>query len=708
MKKQLLSVFCISLILSSCLRDEYDFDLENVVLTPEIAVPILTANIVADDILSEVDSSLLREGPNNLLEFVYSDTVYSLELSEFVDIPSKSVDYDFGLSPLEIADVPPSSSSVKLDTVADRIGGSFKTDFDLANNQNACILPFPAFGPSNAGEIDVTIEDAPFETATFSEGILKLEIENNFPVDIEDVEIALIRSSDDVAIDTLRYDLIAAGSSLADSINMALKTVEVDMIGEFISFSSPGSSGAPTCVDGRDSLVVTVSARDLVVVAGTAVFPNQEVLDDTVDVDIELTNGEEFETLILKSGEMNLDLDYQIAEGSKLFIELPYATLNGVPFYDSIEVAAGPTILNESFDLSGYSFDLTKGGVTFNSVVTVISAEIVSSGNVVPFDTANQVSASVQIENLQPQYIEGYFGNQVLTVDADTQAFDIGTADVFENMSFADPEIKLGFHNSFGLPMQISTLGLIMKNDNEQQTLDAANVLPFTIASADISNLGGAVTSNLILNSNSNIADLINVWPNEVITEISGEVNPSGRVTNFALDTSKMDITLDLTVPIYGRIEGFNIIDTTEITADLAELFQQVISASLRTNVDNGFPLEAEVKFYITDENYVVLDSLNTADNNDVIVGAAIVDPASGDVVTNTVRQADLIASENAIMLMQNEGYHLILSATLNTANSGNNVKIYSSYEMDIKLGLLGELSVDLGDSSDDDDDETE
>lgn len=700
MKKKLLSILCIAALMSSCFKDKYDFDLENVVLTPEIAVPVLTANIVADDILSQVDSTMLREGPNNLLEFVYSDTVYSLKLEEFVDIPDKTVSYDFALSPLVIDDFSEVSTSISLDTLAYRLGGSFKGAFDIAEGANPCIYPFPAIPESNAGPVELKLEGAPFQSATFSEGVLVVKMENKFPVDIQDVELAVLRSSDNTAIDTLRYPFIASGSQALDSVLMEGKTIEVDMIGELISFATAGSGGQPTCVNGKDSIAITVSGKDFVVISGTAIFPSQEVLDDTVSVEVELNSGEEFETLILNSGDLVLNLDYQIAEEAKLYIELPYASKNGAIFYDSITVGAGPVNISKSFDLSGYNFDLTQAGTTFNSVVTVISANIVSSGSVVPFDTSNQVVANVQIQNLKPQYIEGYFGNQILEVDVDTQAFDIGSADVFQNMSFADPEIKLGFHNSFGLPMQISTLGLIMKNDDEQIALDASNLVPFTIASADISNLGGTVTSNLVLNSNSNIADLINVWPNEVITEISGAVNPNGRTNNFALDTSKMDITLDLTVPIYGKIEGFNITDTIEIDASLSELFEQVISASLRTNVDNGFPLEVEVKFYITDENYVVLDSLNSADGNDVIVGAATVDAVTGDVVANTIRQADLIASENAIMLMRNEGYHLILSATLNTANSGNNVKIYSTYEMDIKLGLLGELSINLGDDS--------
>ena len=240
--------------------------------------------------------------------------------------------------------------------------------------------------------------------------------------------------------------------------------------------------------------------------------------------------------------------------------------------------------------------------------------------------------------------------------------------------------------------MEISSLDLDMTRDGNSASLDASNVIPFQILSGNISSPDIPVTSELILGNSTNIADLINIWPNVVTTGFDGAINPQGNTYNYALDTSKMDITIDLSIPLYARVSEFTIQDTIEIDSAMSQDFEFVKRASFRTNIDNGFPLEASVKLYITDENYVILDSLETSDASDVLINAATVDTTTGDVIADGYRQADLIADEDDVNLLKTSGNKLILSASLNTANSGANVKIYSFHKMEIKVGVLAKI----------------
>jgi hypothetical protein len=143
-------------------------------------------------------------------------------------------------------------------------------------------------------------------------------------------------------------------------------------------------------------------------------------------------------------------------------------------------------------------------------------------------------------------------------------------------------------------------------------------------------------------------------------------------------------------------VEGIEVIDTIALDSSIVSIFENVKSASLRSNVVNGFPLEGSVKFYIADENYEIIDSLDTKDGNPVIIAAASVDVNTGEVVSDGVRQADLIADATDISLLQNASYSIIISAIMGTGNDGADVKIYSNYEMDIRLGILAKLSIDL------------
>jgi|TARA_B110000261_G_scaffold17991_1_gene17965 hypothetical protein len=698
MKKFYSALFVISIVLSSCLRDEYDLDDISATISPEIAVSFLKASIVAEDILSAVDSNMLREDENKLLEFVYSDTLYSFTLSELIDIPDKNINYDFKLDPLYIDDVDGKVTAMTLDDMVDRVGLPYSAIFNAVDG--SCDNTFPPFSHQDAGEIDLEITDAPFSKATFSDGVLKVNIENKWPTELTNIELELIRVSDNMPVDTLRYASIPAYTSLADSIIMEGKTIESEMVANFITISSPGTV-SDVCINGEDSLIVTMSGYDFVVVSGTAVFPNQDVLNDVIDIKIELDNGEEFETLKLKSGGLAINLNYEIKEAAMLYIELPYAVKGNSSFIDSILVSAGPSTVNESFDLSGYEFDLTKGGSEFNTVQAVIKAAVVSSGLEVDFDTSNVVSANITMENLVPEFIDGYFGTPIITMDDETQEFDLEASDLFSNMSFVNPTVSLQFHNTFGIPIEISSLNLKMQKGDESETLNSTSVIPFEIAGADVSNQSLAVTSELLLNENTNIADLINLWPNEVTTGLSGQVNPNGNSHNFASENSKLDVTLGLTVPVYGQISELTIKQYIAIDSSMSEMFKNVVKASLRSNVDNGFPLEAEINFYLADSDTLILDSLIASDGNQVLVNAGTVN-GSGNVVTRGSRQADLIVDEADIALLQEGAAFIIIDAVMNTANSGADVKIYSDYDMLIKIGLLANLKIELNSDKED------
>ncbi len=672
-------------IVTSCLKDEYDLDNLTVTLSPEIAVPLITTSIEASDVLSLVDSTMLRENNDNLLEFVFSDTVYSVTLNEFIDIPDKTVNYNFNLSPIVLDDISPMTTTIRLDTVAERMGGAFYSAIQGIDGTTAI---FPSFPQQNAGETELGLTNAPFNTATFSEGVLKMVLKNDWPIEITDIEIALKRASDGIAIDTLRYLSILPGQSLADSVLLQGKTIESNMISEFISIAGVATA-SPVLIQGSDTLSVTMSGYDMVIVSGSAILESQEVFNDSILVDIDLGLGEELETIVFKNGLLELDLTYEVQETAKLYIELPYATNASGVFLDSITVGAGPIVIDTSFNLAGYSLDLTRGGLGYNSVEARISAKIISSGLIILFDTANQVTADVAISNIEPAFIDGYFGSQALSMALDTNDFEIGDVEILKKMTFADPEVTLGFHNTLGIPMEISGLDLIMQKGVDEETLTGLS-LPFTIASGNISSPSVSVVSELVIDAAStNIEDGINLWPNKIITGFTGDVNPAGKVANFALDTSRLDVTFGLKIPLYFTLSDYEIRDTLELDSSM---FEQITRATIRVNVENEFPLEGKVGLYIVDENYTVMDSLTNG--LEILIEAATVD---GNGVTTNVaeKQSDLVADEDAILHLRNSA-KIIVVTKLGTGNNGNAVKIYSTHSMNIKLGLMAKVNFEL------------
>lgn len=685
MKKQLLIFTLISVLVTSCFKDEYDLDELTGVLSPEVAVPLINTSIEANDLLELVDSTMLTQNNKNLLEFVYSDTIYTLKLNEFIDVPNKTVNYKFNLSPIILDDMSPVATGISLDTIAERVGGPFYTSIKALEGTSTI---FPSFPKQNVGESELNLTSATFSSATFSAGVIKMVLKNDWPTEIKNVEIALKRASGNFTIDTLRYSSILPGQSLSDSVFLAGKIIDSNMKAEFISIEGEASS-VPVVINGSDTLGITVSGYDMVIIGGSAIIDDQEVLTDTVLVDVDLGLNEELETIVLKNGFLDFDLTYEVQESSELYIELPYATKNGVVFHDTIIVNPGPVVINRSFDLAGYSMDLTRGTQGYNKVEARISAKIISSGLIIPFDTSNTVLADVSISNIEPVYLDGYFGSQLLSMSLDTNDFEIGDVEILKKMTFVDPEVTLGFHNTLGLPMEVSNLDLIMQKGVDEEILTGLN-FPFTIASGNINTPNVPVVSNLIIDATStNIEDGINLWPNKIITGFSGVVNPLGKIANFALDTSRLDVVFGLKIPLYFTLSDYEIRDTIELDSSI---FENLERATIRVNIENEFPLEGMVGIYIVDENYLVMDSLTNG--LEVLIEAANVD-VNGQTTNVARKQSDLIADNEAVLHLSNSA-KIIVVTKLDTGNNGSAVKIYSTNSMNIKLGLIAKVNFEL------------
>jgi len=87
--------------------------------------------------------------------------------------------------------------------------------------------------------------------------------------------------------------------------------------------------------------------------------------------------------------------------------------------------------------------------------------------------------------------------------------------------------------------------------------------------------------------------------------------------------------------PLWGYIYNFDLRDTLDI--DLTDLFSEdnpITRALLRTEFNNGFPVEAISQIYITDKYYNILDSVFTA-GPEQLIGPAKVD-ANGKVTDFT------------------------------------------------------------------------
>ena len=106
-----------------------------------------------------------------------------------------------------------------------------------------------------------------------------------------------------------------------------------------------------------------------------------------------------------------------------------------------------------------------------------------------------------------------------------------------------------------------------------------------------------------------------------------------------------------------------------------------------RLNADNSFPVDASMQVYLTDDNYMLLDSLFQP--NQLIIASGTPGPAPDFKVQSPTRKITDIRIEGDRLDHLGQTSYLIIRATLSTANAGSTVvRFYSDYELGVKLGV--------------------
>jgi hypothetical protein len=676
--------------MSSCLKDKYDLqNLDTSGYHPGLAAPLINTNLVLGELIKKVDTTYISSDNNNLLHLTYASTLFSYNVADLITIPAQNISQSFSLSNFSIPNIN-TSTSITLGSVVANMNNPERTTIQSANGNTA---PFPAVPAQNGGSFNVPALNG-FNSATFYQGTLTMAVTNNWPVQITNVQIEIRNQGNNSLIGTFNYPSIPASGTSSKNINLAGVTMSSAIKMVIASFSSPGTLPASVPIDLNDDLAIDISTANIGLLTASAVFPSQQVLNQTIENSIAMSNGEQLNTIILKQGNISYDIDYGIRENAQVLLTLPYLTKNGTPFSKLINLASNhvsATNVTGSFDLSGYTFDLTGGGAHTNYIAATIVADVVSSGNPIPIDTADAVSADITIDNLAFSYADGYLGNQPITVPTDSLDFSLFNKNVGINVSLADPQITLKFKNSVGIPINgdLSALSVIGEN---------GNTVPFTgIANPLVINSPGAVgqtaNTNIVINKNtSNITAVLTSNPKTIIYGLTAATNPNGFGVNFITDSSSIDVSMEMDVPFYGSLSGLTIKDTVSFPA---EAFKNVYTATLRSIITSEFPIEASVQMYFLDGSYAMIDSIFPS-GYEQVVPSSIID-VNGELVSASAPKTTDMTVDAAMAEKLKIAKYIVVATNLATANNGAQAaKFYSTYKMNVKLGILAKVNIDI------------
>lgn len=421
--------------------------------------------------------------------------------------------------------------------------------------------------------------------------------------------------------------------------------------------------------------------------AGTIGASASNTVVGTINREIDLSQAPAMLTeILMKGGELNTIITTDKATSPanlplEATISLP-DIINKTTLQPLTVVASNDA---KNITLSDYVFHL------FNNKFNV-QIDLVIKPHPATFIPAN-TKADVQLgfDNLEFDYVKGFFGDR--TIPLEPQSVDIS---VFQKLlkgttvSFVDPKLNLYVVDDMVVPCELNFTVLRATKGVSSQAIQISPSSPVNLAVPNT--LGTSATTALTV---TNQQAVMSFAPEKLEYSATARINKGlGSGTNLLSDTSRLRITLNTEIPLYGKLNGITLSDT--LSVDLSDLKEaDVESSSLKITAQNELPLDARIQIYFLDAGHAVQDSLFTTAQT-YLVRASALTPA-GDLQSAGITDLKFSLDPGKLNRLFNSPY-LLIKATLATAKDSNNVslnvKFRAAYRLKLNLGLLAKLHV--------------
>ena len=645
---------------------------------PGVAAPFIQTTIVLSNLFKD-DSNLVTQPDSTLVYFYAQDSVFSISADTILDLEKEITEEQmFSLGELYM----PSFGFETDFTMNDLLPYLEQDVQDSLLKYDGSVNYFPPFQLLEAVTIEAeAVED--FVELSFSDGKIFIEIKNNLPVVIENIEFDVLDLGNNYIIKHISIDALDADGQHLDSTDIAGLTLSNQFGFLLYSVESQGSFPEMVNIDLSKGMLFGMQANNLKIVGGRAKIVEQIMYAKTEMIDFNLS-PEQLHHILFSDGIFSYQLQSQLNVGVNVTLQLPTAEIdNEIPSQQFILEAGGN--VNQQWDIAGMSTDLTTDPEqVYNRMPISIEILILPTDYIVEFDSADKVSGVFSMEDLNLQFADGYLGKQEITISQDT--FDLNF-DFMERLEgeliLEDPSMTIDYTNGLGVPFRIATEFLgINTTTGEVHYLDYDSV--------DIAippEPGVQIEDEIIIdNSNSSIVDFLAIRPNQIIYYGGGLTNPEGYGLNFIDDQAKLVGNVELKIPLILRADHLSFSDTLGFSGTSEEF--PVQEGLIQLNVLNGFPFDLTLSMLLTDSiTGEVLDEI--VFNN---IASAIVDE-NGKVTENSYTEVVVEFDENFMenMKISNRAFLKVVSSTF--GNGEVPVVLYSDYKMEIAIGFLAKIS---------------
>ena len=678
----------------SCMDEDISKISNTIEIQPNMAIPIIHSTTTLVDLLPDDENMSFDDDgfiriiyKEDSIAQVFSDTLLVIEDQD----PTQE---SFTLDAIDIDDFQ-TDINVTLLELTDNLEADLAEEINVAIGISDAIgsAYFPPISSQSGGAYYHQASDEfEFEYVMISQGILSVEIINNFAFDITSLELELINTNNQVVIGQFSYNSITAGTSQVQSVNLANQFLYSDLEISIVEFSSDGSGADPSdpnswlSISSLDNMIFSISGNLIQATEGSIKFPQQEGPSDILIVDMQVDDGIEISLINLSLGVMVFNYESSVNTSLQLIIEIPsLKDQMGVAFSEILEInntqSSGPQMF--SFSIDNYSFDLSD---SVNQIQVNYSSQIMGSNTFQSFSENDQIHIDISMEDIEFSYVEGYFGQIEQEIEQDELDFDLSTLEeIVPNLYLETPNLRFTVDNAIGVPFLIN-LDLLGINDDESISLNGPNI--------QAQGLMSTITD--FNNSNSQLSDMISISPSQILYSGSVLSNPSGNmgVLNSITNGSDIKIGFELDLPLHLRLEDAMRTDTIDLDFggdnDDATESDYVDSVILKLHTENEFPLDIDLMILFTDSvSGLILDSLDVE-----MLDAAEVDEDGRTILAN-IYDSNIILNSGQIDALFNSN-RALLDIKMNSYDNENTaVKLYTDYQFKIAVGAILELNIE-------------
>ncbi len=412
----------------------------------------------------------------------------------------------------------------------------------------------------------------------------------------------------------------------------------------------------------------------------------------------ERTGDERLDSVRMKGGEIVIYVTSSIKHRGILTIYSDQISLNGQPYRKVIEISdpSGNFTATLTVPLAGGSLYLDNSDPDTSFIEIIFVLDLINSGEDIL--AAENVHITKSFQDLDYQAVYGYAGiYDSLIIDKEIIEFSSMPEDFRGRIQLADPQINLKVGNSFGIPFSIELRDLEARFKDGSMTpinLDPG-VNPIIIDAPTIDQVGEKVFSNTAIDSNnSNINQIASTDLTGLQVSVNALGNPTGFLNNFLLDTSHLDVNLEVVIPMHLRAEGLELADTFDVKIGGEEGLsrENIKSFILQLETENGLPLEVSTQVYFLDGNDAPLDSLFNEQNWNILPSGIVDD--DGKVIRTTYNMVEVPLSESQIDNLFIAEKIMVKIMVETTDQGTRDIKFYSINSLGFKLGAKAEVSV--------------